>query len=223
MRSAALIAALLCVWPASSFAQDEEPGGPRGPVEAEAEPEPGGPRGPIEAPEKPAIDAEIPAGGTRPFRLGLVNAFNVGFGGQLDNPSPSYHLGLDFAFPTGRRMRYHFEIAFQDLNNYTGLRFSPITLGYEIPIEQQFLPRDWVLTAEVMLTLCQADVLFDDGYAIALSSALRGQIILSYGMAFAALVPIGFEIRYAYGKQDVGIRSGFGANWPFYLLIGVEL
>ena len=162
-------------------------------------------------------------GDVRPFRLGLVNAFNVGFGGELDNPSPSYHLGADLAFPTGRSMRYHLELTFQDLNGHTGLRFGPLTLGYEIPIRQDFLPPDLALQVEVLLSVIQADVLFDAGYTIALSSGLRAQLMLSYETFFFAFVPIGFELRYAYGTQDVGIRTGLGANWPFYFVIGVEL
>lgn len=184
---------------------------------AAAQDEPGGPR---QLAERETLHSR---GDVRPFRLGLVNAFNVGFGGELDNPSSSYHLGADLAFPTGRSMRYHLELTFQDLNGHTGLRFAPLTLGYEIPIRQSFLPPSLSLTVEVLLSVIQADVLFDSGYTIALSSGLRAAVMLSYDTFFFSLVPIGFELRYAYGTQDVGIRTGLGANWPFYFVIGVEL
>jgi hypothetical protein len=147
----------------------------------------------------------------------------MGIGGKLDNPSPSYNLAVDMGFPTGRTMRYHVEIGYQNLNDYSGLRVAPLTLGYEIPIEQRFLPPEVQLDVEILLGIISAEVLFNEGYSISLASNLRAQVVLSYEMFFAALTPIGFEVRYAYGVESVGIRTGAGVNWPFHLWIGVSL
>src|SRR5262245_47724496 len=128
---AATLAALFAV-PSAAFGQEDEPGGPK--VE-------------IETPQKKSD--------VRPFRLGLAQQFWMGIGGQLDNPRPAYNLTADFAFPTGRSMRYHFELAYANLNDHSGLRASPLILGYEIPIEQTFLPPELSLEVEVLLSLIQ--------------------------------------------------------------------
>ena len=58
---------------------------------------------------------------------------------------------------------------------------------------------------------------------VALSAGLRSQVVVTYGIGWAAFAPIGFEARYAYGVEDVGITAGSGFNWPLVLTLGVEL
>jgi hypothetical protein len=202
VRSLPLVIALVTVSSTLAHAQDEEdePGAPR----VRAEPAP------------PAID--------RPFRLGLNNEFSIGFAGQMKNPSPAYDLMADFAFPTGRKLRYHFLVGFRDLNGWNGVRVSPLTLGFDIPVRQQFLPPELSLEVEVLFTVVQADALFgSELYNIALSSGVRARLLLNYEDFFASLTPIGLEIGYAYGTKDVGIQTSFGAQWPIHLAIGVNL
>lgn len=184
------------------------------PRAASAQDEPGQPRA---LPERSAGDVVD----RRPFRLGLSNAFWVGFSGALSNPVPAYSIGLDIGFPTGRRVRYHVEVGFQSLNGYDGLRFAPLTLGYGIPIPE--VKRGLSLEVEILLDVIRAEVLFDDKFAVALSSGLRAQLVASYGMGFVAFAPLGFELRYAYGVEDTGITTGAGADWPFHLTVGLEL
>lgn len=166
-------------------------------------------------------EARVDPDGVRPFRLGLSNAFWVGFSGEIANPIPAYAIGLDLAFPTGRRMRYHVEVGYQSLNGHDGLRFSPLTLGVGIPLPE--IHSKWKVEIEILLDVVRAEVLFDDKYVVSLSSGLRAQIVASYGVGFVAFAPLGFELRYAYGIEDTGIRTGAGANWPFHLTVGVEL
>jgi hypothetical protein len=168
-----------------------------------------------------AAQARPDGDAVRPFRLGLSNSFWLGFSGEISNPVPAYAVALDLGFPTGRRMRYHVEVGYQSLNGHDGLRFSPLTLGYGIPIPD--VARGLRLEVEVLLDIVRAEVLFDDKYVVSLSSGLRAQVVASYGVGFLAFAPLGFELRYAYGIEDTGIRTGVGANWPFHLTLGVEL
>lgn len=170
----------------------------------------------------PAATPEAPQrSGARPFLLGLTQGFGVGFGGSLSNPAPSYLIGLDLGFATGRSARYHVEIGLQTLNGSTGVRFAPLTLGYELWLAD--LGDDRRVGVEFALALVSAEALFGDRYAIALSSGVRATALLSWGPAFAGLTVLGAEVRYAYGLEDVGIQTGVGANWPFRLTLGVEL
>src|SRR6185503_18938667 len=66
----------------------------------------------------------------RGLRVGMQNSFFLGFAGAIHNPKPAYNIGADFGFPTGRRARFHVELAYQDLNDYTGIKFNPLILGY---------------------------------------------------------------------------------------------
>ncbi|MFO0723392.1 MAG: hypothetical protein U1E65_06405 [Myxococcota bacterium] len=157
----------------------------------------------------------------RPFRLGLTNAFWVGFTGPLSNPVPAYNLGLDLGFPTGRTMRYHVEVGFENLNGHNGLKLAPLSIGYEAQLPE--FNDKLHFSIEVMLMIVQAEVIFDRGYAIALSSGLRAQVVMVYEPFFVAFSPLGFTVRYAYGIQDTGIRTGAGGDWPFLLTIGAEL
>lgn len=157
----------------------------------------------------------------RPFRLGLTNAFWVGFTGPMSNPVPSYNLAMDLGFPTGRTMRYHVEIGFQSLNGHNGLRVAPLTLGYEAQLPE--VNDKLHFSVEVLLSIVQAEVIFDRGYAIALSSGLRAQVVMVYEPFFLAFCPLGFSVRYAYGIEDTGIRTGAGADWPFTFTLGAEL
>lgn len=168
-----------------------------------------------------AAEARVDPDAVRPFRLGVSNSFWVGFSGGIANPVPAYAVALDLGFPTGRRMRYHVEVGFQSLNGHDGLRFSPLTLGYSIPIPD--VAQGLRIEAEILLDVVRAEALFADKYVISLSSGLRAQVVVSYGVTFAAFAPLGFEMRYAYGVEDTGIRTGVGANWPFHLTLGVEL
>ncbi|MCK6546018.1 hypothetical protein L6R52_09125 [Myxococcota bacterium] len=161
----------------------------------------------------------VDAGDVRALRLGVQSTFWMGIGGRLDNPSPAYDLTADFGFPTGRTGRWHFELGYRDLNGWTGLRVNPFVLGFAIPVYEG----DFHLEIEILAAIIQSEVLFGDGFSIALSSGLRSQLVLVYGVGFAALAPIGFEIRYAYGVQDIGIDTGVGANWPIALTVGLEL
>lgn len=156
----------------------------------------------------------------RPFRLGLQSNFFFGFAGKLQNARPEYNLALDFGFPTGRSARWHVEVGYELLNGYKGLKFNPFLLGYTIPLVKDQPVR---LEIEVIAAILQSEILFGDGYMIALSSGLRAQLVAVYGIGWAAIAPIGFEIRYAYGVEDVGIETGVGANWPFQLIVGIEL
>lgn len=166
-------------------------------------------------------EARVETESVRPFRLGLSNSFWVGFSGEISNPIPAYAVALDLGFPTGRRMRYHVEIGYQNLNGHDGLRFSPLTLGIAIPLPE--LARKVQVEIEILVDVVRAEVLFDDKYVVSLSSGLRAQLVATYGVGFVALSPLGFELRYAYGIEDTGIRIGAGANWPFHLTLGVEL
>jgi hypothetical protein len=161
----------------------------------------------------------VPAESVRPFRLGVQNSFFFGFAGAIQNPQPAYTLTADFGFPTGRRARWHVELGYMDLNGYSGFRINPFVLGYTIPL----MKKPVQLEVEVIAAILQSEILFNDGFAIALSSGLRAQLVLVYGIGFVAFAPIGFEIRYAYGLQDIGVDTGVGANWPLQLTIGVEL
>lgn len=155
----------------------------------------------------------------RGFRLGLQNSFFFGFAGKLHNPEPAYGLALDFGFPTGRSARWHVEIGYQDLNGYSGVKFNPFILGYTIPL----LKTPLTLELEVIGAILQTEILFGNGYAIALSAGMRAQLVAVYGIGYFAFAPLGFEIRYAYGTEDIGIDTGAGANWPMMLIVGVEL
>lgn len=166
-------------------------------------------------------EARVDPAEVRPFRLGLSNAFWVGFSGEIANPVPAYAVGLDLAFPTGRRMRYHVEIGYQSLNGYDGLRFAPLTLGIAIPLPE--MSRSLDVEIEILVDVIRAELLFDDKYALSLSSGVRAQLVASFGIGFVAFAPLGFEVRYAYGVEDTAIRTGAGANWPFNLTVGVEL
>jgi hypothetical protein len=156
---------------------------------------------------------------SRPFRFGVENGFFFGFGGKLKNPKPAYNIAADFAFPSGRAIRWHVEIGYQNLNGFTGFRVNPFIIGYTIPIIREPVH----LEAEVIGAILQSEILFNNGYAIALSSGLRAQIVLLYGPGYVAFAPLGFEIRYAYGLQSIGIDTGVGANWPLMLTVGLEL
>lgn len=158
-------------------------------------------------------------GGERGFRLGLQNSFLFGFAGKLKNPEPAYDIALDFGFPTGRIARWHVEIGYRDLNGYTGVKFNPFLLGFTIPL----LKAPLTLEIEVIGAILQTEILFGNGYAIALSTGLRAQLVAVYGIGYVAFAPLGFEIRYAYGTEDIGIDTGAGANWPLMLVVGVEL
>lgn len=160
---------------------------------------------------------------SRPFRLGVTNGFLFGFAGQIKNPKPAYAISADFGFPTGRAVRWHVELGYEDLNGYTGFRVSPLVLGYAIPILRKQTRDTIELEVEILATVIQSEILFNDGFAISLSSGLRAQIVAVYGIGYAALAPLGFEVRYAYGVQNVGIATGVGANWPLLLTVGVEL
>ncbi|MCC7386263.1 MAG: hypothetical protein IT384_30750 [Deltaproteobacteria bacterium] len=186
------------------------------PASAQAPDEPGGPRLTEGGPASGGL-------GERAFRLGLINDFTMGIGGQLDNPSPAYRFAVDFAFPSGRAMRYHVLVGFQNLNGYDGVYFAPLTFGYEIPIRQKFLPPGVNMEVELVLLLLQAEAIFSDEYSISLSSGFRPQLLLTYDMGYLALTFIGFEVRYAYGVGDVGIKTGAGVNWPIHIALGVEL
>lgn len=163
----------------------------------------------------PAVEA------IRPFRLGVSNAFLIGLAGEIKNPRPAYSLSADFGFPTGRAVRWHVELGYQDLNDHTGLRFSPLVLGYSIPLRLEGLPVD--LEVEVLARVLGAEILFNDGFAIALSSGLGAQLVAVYGIGYLAFAPLGFEVRYAYGLERIGIDTGTGFNWPLQLTVGVEL
>lgn len=156
---------------------------------------------------------------TRAFRLGATNAFFFGLGGKLKDPSPAYSVGLDFGFPTGRSAWWHLELGYENLNDYKGLKASPFVLGYTFDLYEGPVK----LEVEVVAALLQTEVLFGDGYAIALSAGLRGQLVLVYGIGWLGFAPLGFETRYAYGLQNVGIATGVGVNWPMLLTVGMEL
>jgi hypothetical protein len=168
----------------------------------------------IAADEEEAVQPE-----SRAFRFGATNAFFFGIGGKLSNPRPAYNLLGDFGFPSGRHMRWHVELGYENLSGFTGFRLNPFILGYEIPILREPVR----LEVEVIASILQSEVLFNNGYAIALSSGLKAQVVVVYGAAFAGFAPLGFEIRYAYGLQSIGIDTGVGANWPLQLTVGVEL
>lgn len=170
-------------------------------------------------PTRPERPPAPPVREARAFRLGVQSAFWFGFAGSIENPRPAYTVAADFGFPTGRRARWHVELGYQDLNGYTGLRINPFVLGYSIPI----LEEPFELEVEIVAAILQSEILWNDGYSIALSSGLRAQVLAVYGPGFVAFAPLGFEIRYAYGLQDIGIETGAGANWPLVLTLGVEL
>jgi hypothetical protein len=167
--------------------------------------------------EEPAEEA--PVEDVRALRFGVQNAFFFGFAGKMKNPRPSYSIMADFGFPTGRRARWHVEVGYQDVNGYTGFRVNPFVLGYGVPV----LRRPVYLEIEVVAGVIQSEILFNDGFAIALSSGLRAQLVVVYGVGWAAFSPLGFEIRYAYGVEDIGVETGVGANWPMLLTVGLEL
>jgi hypothetical protein len=179
---------------------------------------PGEPIG-ISLPSAGEVETKPPLAPTRGFRVGLSNSLFFGFAGDITNPEMAYGTAIDFGFPTGRAVRYHVDIGFENVNAFKGLKFSPLTLGYAIPVWNT----DFQLEVEILVTIIQAEVLWKDIYSIALGSGLRGQVVLTYGRAFVAFSPIGIEVRYAYGDQDIGIRTGVGANWPIQLTVGVEL
>jgi hypothetical protein len=187
----------------------------------DAPPAPTSPAPPSGVPGPAATPEAAQRGGARPFWLGLTQGFGVGFGGSLSNPAPSYLISLDLGFATGRSARYHVELGLQTLNGSTGVRFAPLTLGYELWLAE--LGDDRRVGVELALSLVSAEALFGDRYAIALSSGVRATALLSWGPAFAGLTVLGAEVRYAYGLEDVGIQTGIGANWPFRLTLGVEL
>ncbi len=166
------------------------------------------------------VEEEIFEERVRPFRLGLQSNFFFGVGGALSNPRPEYTLALDFGFPTGRSARWHVEVGYEVLNGYNGVKFNPFLLGYTVPLVTDQPVR---LEIEIIAAILQSEILFGDGYMIALSSGLRAQLVAVYGIGWAAIAPIGFEIRYAYGIEDIGIRTGAGVNWPFQLIVGIEL
>src|SRR5262249_33956488 len=118
----------------------------------------------------------------RAFRLGVQNAFFFGFAGKFHNPKPAYNIALDFGFPTGRSARWHVEVGYLDLNGYTGLKFNPFLLGYTIPIIKKPLK----LELEIIAAILQSEVLFGDGYAIALSAGMRAQLVAVYNIGWAA-------------------------------------
>jgi hypothetical protein len=158
----------------------------------------------------------------RAMRLGLQNAFWLGFGGEFTDPVPAYMIGLDFGFPAGRSVRYHVVISYQTLSGQDGFRLNPLTVGYAIPAWNGAFS----LEVEVLATILQGEAWFKNGfYTAALGSGLSGQVVLNYGLGFVAFAPLGFEVRYIYahGKQDFGLRTGVGVNWPMTLTLGVEL
>jgi hypothetical protein len=172
---------------------------------------------PVEIREE--VAAEAKPSSDRGFRLGVQNSFFIGFAGRFHNPEPAYSVALDFGFPTGRSATWHVEVGYLDLNGYTGLKFNPFLLGYTVPL----LNKPVRLELEVVLAIVQTEVLFGNGYAIALSSGLRSQLVLVYGIGWVGFSPLGFEIRYAYGTEGIGIDTGAGANWPMMLTVGIEL
>jgi hypothetical protein len=182
---------------------------------------PGAPGEPLSLPPAAGV-VMVPVAPLEPsrgFRLGWTNSLLFGFAGGITNPEMAYGTAIDFGFPTGRAVRYHVDIGFENLNAFKGLKFSPLTLGYAIPVWN----REFALEVEVLVTIIEAEVLWKDLYSIALGSGLRGQVVLTYGRGFVGFSPIGIAVRYAYGDQDIGIRTGVGANWPLQLTLGVEL
>lgn len=156
---------------------------------------------------------------TRPFRLGVSSGFLFGFSGKLENPRPGFSIIGDFGVPVGRAMRWHLELGYEDLNGATGFRINPLVFGYSIP----FYDGPVQLEAEVIAAILQSEILFNDGFSVAASSGLRGQIVMVYGIGYVALAPLGVEVRYAYGLQNIGITTGSGLNWPLLLTLGLEL
>jgi len=159
-------------------------------------------------------------GRRRGSRLGLINSFYVGMAGAYKNPRPAHSIGADLAFPTSDVGRYHFEIAYQQLNGHGALRLNPIGIGFGTPL---FARDKFEFELEIIAALVQVELYPESHFTAAASSALKAQVIFGYDIGFIAAQLVGVEIRYLEGISDVAIFGGFGANWPFAITVGVEL
>lgn len=118
----------------------------------------------------------------------------------------TYHnVGVEVA--AGREVRYHLAILYGNLRGLSTFRVEPLAFG--IPIELHD-GRDVELDLEPVLSVLNAGFIVTGPNAqIVFSSGVRMQLNISVDRFYAAIVPIGFDLRY------YGTRAGAGGAVDF--------
>jgi hypothetical protein len=153
-----------------------------------------------------------------PLRFGVRTGFDLPAAGVIGNVGTAYSIGAEIMVPVGSVVRFHFDVRYERLGAFQGIRADPLVIGFAIPISRSAFRFE----IELVLAALETEMLFERGYAIGLSSGARLTLAAGYGPIFLAFTPGGISVRYFQAQRE-GVRAAPGINVPIGITAGIEL